>query len=425
MLEALIVTLREGVEAALVVGIIVVFLRREGYQRLLPAVWTGIAAAVVGSLAGAYALVRFAVNQELFEGVVYVGSALLVASMAIWMWRHAGAIAGEVRGSLGRMLERRTGAGAWMGVFLFTFVMVFREGVETVAFLSAMSLTSGSLLAFLGAGLGVILAILFGVFFVRGTWRVDLRRFFAVTGLALAVFVVQLLLNGYHELSEAGVVPASERTMAVVGPLVRHDFFFLVAVLALPLFLLLVPGRPPGVATGAEDVPPDGETSAAARLERARATRQRRGRQLGGALGIGILLLLGLHAVYGQAERVLSPATPVALGPDGVRLDAAPLGDGRLHRFAVEIDGRPVRFIAMATGEGDRIAVAFDACEICGAHGYLEDGGEIACLHCGSAIYPPSIGDVGGCNPIPLAARAEGGAIVIARADLERGAARF
>ena len=420
MLEALIVTLREGVEAALVVGIIVVFLRREGYQRLLPAVWTGIGTAVLGSLAGAYALYRFAVNEELFEGVVYVGSALLVASMALWMWRHAGEIAGEVRGSLGRMLERRAGAAAWLGVFLFTFVMVFREGVETVAFLSAMSLTSGSLLAFLGAGLGVLLAILFGVFFVRGTWRVDLRRFFAITGLALAVFVVQLLLNGYHELSEAGVVPASERTMAVVGPLVRHDFFFLAAVLALPLFLLIVPGRPAAV----DNEAPAGDTAASARLERARAGRQRRGRQLGGVLGIGILLLLGLHAVYGQPERVLSPATPVALGPAGVRLETAPLRDGKLHRFTVDLDGRPVRFIAIATGEGDRIAVAFDACEICGTHGYLEDGGAIACLHCGSAIYPPSIGQVGGCNPIPLAARPEGGAIVIARADLERGAAQ-
>jgi len=420
MLEALIVTLREGVEAALVVGIIVVFLRREGYQRLLPAVWTGIGTAALGSLAGAYALYRFAVNEELFEGVVYVGSALLVASMAIWMWRHAGSIAGEVRGSLGRMLERRTGAGAWLGVFLFTFVMVFREGVETVAFLSAMSLTSGGLMAFLGAGLGLALAILFGVFFVRGTWRVDLKRFFAITGLALAVFVVQLLLNGYHELSEAGVVPANERTMAVIGPLVRHDFFFLAAVLALPLLLLLVPGQ-----DRARDNAPSSDNAAAARLERATTGRQRRGRQIGGALGIGILLLLGLHAVYGQTERVLSPATVVALGPEGVRLEAAPLLDGKLHRFAVEIGGRQVRFIAIATGEGDRIAVAFDACEICGAHGYMEDGGAIACLHCGSAIYPPSIGEIGGCNPIPLEARPEAGAIVIARADLERGAPRF
>lgn len=422
MLEALIVTLREGVEAALVVGIIVVFLRREGYQRLLPAVWSGIAAAALGSLAGAYALYRFAINQELFEGVVYIGSALLVASMALWMWRHASSIAGEVRGSLGRMLDRRTGAGAWLGVFLFTFVMVFREGVETVAFLSAMSLTSGGLMAFLGAGLGLALAILFGVFFVRGTWRVDLKRFFAITGLALAVFVVQLLLNGYHELSEAGVVPASERTMAVIGPLVRHDFFFLAAVLALPLLLLLVPGRD---RAPAPDIAPASDNAAAARLERASTRRQRRGRQIGGALGIGILLLLGLHAVYGQTERVLSPATVVALGPEGVRLEAAPLLDGKLHRFAVEIDGRQVRFIAIATGEGDRIAVAFDACEICGAHGYMEDGGAIACLHCGSAIYPPSIGEIGGCNPVPLEARPEAGAMVIARADLERGAPRF
>jgi high-affinity iron transporter len=418
MLEALIVTLREGVEAALVVGIIVVFLRRQGYEKLLSSVWAGIGAATLASLVGAYALYRFAVNEELFEGVLYLGSALLVASMAIWMWRHAPAIAGEVRGSLGRILERRAGVAAWTGVFLFTFLMVLREGIETVAFLSAISLGSGGVWAFLGAALGLVLAVLFGVLFTRGVWRVDLRRFFAITGLALAIFVVQLLLNGYHELSEARVFPASERTMALVGPLVRHDFFFLAAVLALPLLLLLVPGKQQ---LAAEPAP----NPAAARLERARSIRQRRGRQGGAVLGLAILLVLGLHAVYGQDERVLSPATPVPLTAEGVRLALQPLLDGKLHRFAVEIDGTSTRFIAIATGEDDKIALAFDACEICGAHGYVEDGTAVACLHCGSAIYPPSIGQTGGCNPIPLTSSTETGTIVIARADLERGAPLF
>ena len=418
MLEALIVTLREGVEAALVVGIIVVFLRRQKYERLLPAVWSGIGLAILGSLAGAYALYRFAVNEELFEGILYVGSAILVASMALWMWRHSHALAGEVRGSLGRMLESRTGTGAWLGIFLFTFVMVFREGVEMVAFLSAISLTSGGIWAFLGAASGLLLAILFGVFFTRGTVRVDLRRFFAVTGLALAIFVVQLLLNGYHELSEARVLPASERTMALVGPLVRHDFFFVAAVLALPLLLLLVPGKESAV-------PESAENPAAARLERARIARNLRARQFGGVLGLVILFALGLHSVYGHDEPTLSPATPVALGTDGVRLERAPLLDGKLHRFAVDIGGEKVRFIAIATGEEDGIAVAFDACEICGAHGYVEDGTAVACLHCGSAIYPPSIGQTGGCNPIPLANQSGADAIVIPRAALEAGAAHF
>ncbi|HEX2643344.1 MAG TPA: FTR1 family protein, partial [Thermoanaerobaculia bacterium] len=146
MLEALIVTLREGVEAALVVGIIVAFLRREGYERHLGAVWWGIFTATASSLAGAFLLYRWAIHQEVFEGVLYLGSALIVGSMMVWMWRHSHALSGEMKGALGRILARE-GSGSRLGsvgvgLFLFTFLMVFREGVETVLFLSALSLTT-------------------------------------------------------------------------------------------------------------------------------------------------------------------------------------------------------------------------------------------------------------------------------------------
>ncbi len=416
MLEALLITLREGVEAALVVSIIVAFLRRRGLEHHLRAVGAGIAAAVIASVIAAWGLYRWAVNEEAFEGVLYLTSAIVVASVVVWMWRQAPQIASGMKDSLGRLVERG-GAVGW-GVFLFTFLMVFREGVETVLFLAALSLSTGGLLAMLGALVGVAAAVAFGVFFVRGSLRVDLGRFFKVTGIALVIFVVQLLLNAYHELSEAGWVPANERTMALIGPLVRNEFFFILAVLALPMLLLMVPGTAPATA------PVEGS---AARLARAEERRGSRARSWGGVLGIAILAALGFGFVYGQKPKTLSPAEPVVAGPDDLRLVVAPLRDGHLHRFQVDLGGgKSARIIAVATGEADgRIAVAFDACEICGTHGYLEDGGEIACLHCGSAIFPPSIGKSGGCNPIPLSAVEDNGALVVARGDLERGAALF
>ena len=418
MLEALIVTLREGVEAALVVGIIVVFLRREGLERHLGAVWSGIGAALVGSLLGAVALYRWAVNQEAFEGVLYVASAVVVASMAVWMWRHAPAVAGEMKGALGRIVGRERDGAVWLGLFVFTFLMVVREGIETVLFLAAVSLSTSGLLALLGAALGLAAAVVFGVFFVRGSLRVDLRRFFAVTGIALIVLVVQLLLNGYHELSEAGWLPASERSMALVGPLVRNDFFFIAAVVILPLLLLLVPSTPAAAAAPANP--------AQARLQTAEGRRLRLARTVGGLLGITIVGILGLGFVYGQQPETLPAATPVPVDADGVRLPAAPLADGRLHRYVADLGGRSVRFFAVATGESSgRIATAFDACEICGTQGYVAAGSEIVCRHCGSAIYAPTIGQTGGCNPIALPSRVEGDALRIARADLERGAPLF
>src|SRR4051794_41906243 len=98
MFEALIVTLREGVEAVLVVGIIVAFLRREGYERYLGAVWSGIGAAAAASLAGAFVLYRWAVNEEVFEGLLYLGSAGIVGSVVGRMWGHARAVLGGGKG---------------------------------------------------------------------------------------------------------------------------------------------------------------------------------------------------------------------------------------------------------------------------------------------------------------------------------------
>ncbi|HSF41485.1 MAG TPA: Fe-S-containing protein [Thermoanaerobaculia bacterium] len=417
MFEALVVTLREGVEAALVVGIIVAFLKKEGYERHLGAVWAGIGVATAASLAGAWALYNWAVNQEAFEGILYLGSAVIVGSMMIWMWRHSHAIAGEMKGSLSRILSREKTGSVAAGLFLFTFLMVFREGVETVLFLSALSLTTSGLMAITGVLIGLAVAVAFGVFFVRGSLRIDLGRFFKITGIALAIFVVQLLINGYHELAEAGWLPANETSMATVGPLVKNELFFIAAVLLLPLLMLLIPGRQKETVV---------EEGAAGRLERARSQRQARARMLGATLGIIILAALGFGFVYAQPPVSLSPATAVEPGADGaVRIPLASFEGTALRRFAVTIDGTPVRFIAVPIEEGGEIATAFDACEICGARGYYQDGPNVTCLHCGSAIYPPSIGQGGGCNPIPLPSIVEGDQLVFRMTDLEAGAGSF
>jgi len=423
MFEALIVTLREGVEAALVVGIIVAFLRREGAERHLRAVWLGIGTAAAASFAGAFILYRWAVNEEVFEGLLYLGSAGIVGSMMVWMWRHSHTLSGELKGSLSRILAREKVGSVSAGLFLFTFLMVFREGIETVLFLSALSLTTSGLMAILGVGIGLAAAVAFGVYFVRGSLRIDLGRFFKITGIALGIFVLQLLINGYHELSEAGWLPANETTMATIGPLVRNEFFFIAAVLLLPLLMLMIPGRQRQEARE----PAAGTVGAEGRLARAQAERQARARVVGAVLGVVILAALGFGFVYTRPPAALSAATPVTPGSDGaVRIPLSTFTDGKLQRFQLRLGGVAVRFFAVPVdAQAKEIATAFDACDICGAKGYFQDGTSITCLHCGSAIYPPSIGQSGGCNPAPLPARREGGDLVIAVSDLEKGAPRF
>ena len=457
MLEALIVTLREGIEVALVVGIIAAFLRREAGGRHLGAVWAGILAALAASVLGGFLLRRLAISEEVLEGVLYLAAAVVVGSMLVWMWRHSRALSGQVKGTLARIVTRERAAAAGAGIFLFTFLMVFREGMETVLFLSALSLTTGGLETLLGVLAGLIAAFVFGVLFVRGSLRVDLGRFFKITGIALLIFVAQLLVNGYHELAEAGWLPANQTSMAAIGPLVKNELFFIVAVLALPLLMLLVPGsgaRPSASPPPAADAPPlaplstspGGGGAAAARLERAVAERQARARVWGGSLGVAILAALGLGFVYSRPPATLSPATPVAVGADGmVRLPVAEFRGTALRRYVVTLGtvGMPggtggagdrsrsaaVRFIAVPLDDpskpGAAIATAFDACEICGAKGYYQEGGNVTCLHCGSTIYPPSIGQHGGCNPIPLPSRRQGGELLLRAADLAAGAPLF
>jgi uncharacterized membrane protein len=202
-----------------------------------------------------------------------------------------------------------------------------------------------------------------------------------------------------------------------VGPLVKDEFFFVLAVLALPLLMLLVPGR--------ERRPAEAPHAPAARLERAAARRQGRARLLAGALGMVILLVLGAGLVYGRQPLALSPATPVAAdGAGEVRIPLAGLPVGSLARFSAEVPGGAVRFIAVRLGERE-VATAFDACLICGGRGYAQDGSGIRCLHCASVIYPPSIGQSGGCNPIPLPSRLQGDALVVEARDLAAGARHF
>jgi high-affinity iron transporter len=460
MFEALIVSLREGVEVALVVGIIAAFLRREASGRYLGSVWAGIAFAVAASVLGGLLLRRLTVDENVLEGLLYLAAAAVVGSMLVWMWSHSRALSGEMKGALARILTRERAASIAAGIFLFTFLMVFREGVETVLFLSALSLTSGGLQTLLGVLAGLAAAFVFGVLFVRGSLRIDLGRFFKITGIALLIFVAQLLVNGYHELAEAGWLPANQASMATVGPLVKNEFFFIVAVLALPLLMLLVPGRAAGPAAppagGAVAVGPASgpavsagpalragaqpaaasDGGAAARLERAGAERQARARLWGGSLGVAILAALGLGFVYSRPPAALSPAVQLAVGADGmVRVPLADFQGTRLRRFVVMMgrtegtEGTAVRFIAVPLDDprqpGAAIATAFDACEICGSKGYYQEGGNITCLHCGSTIYPPSIGQHGGCNPIPLPSRREGGQLVLRAADLVAGAPLF
>jgi high-affinity iron transporter len=216
MLQALVITLREGLEAFLIVAISLTYLRKTGRGALAPAVHWGVAASVLMSAAAGWLLYR-APNQALWEGLLAVVAAVLVASLTVHMWRTGRRMRQHIHQALDRSV-RRAGPFAWCGVFAFTVLMITREGMETAILFNAIlfQVKSSELLA--GAIAGSIAAAILAWAWVRWGHRLDLGLVLQVSAVFLLVFVVQLLLYGFHELTEANLFPASESLHAATEP---------------------------------------------------------------------------------------------------------------------------------------------------------------------------------------------------------------
>ncbi len=208
MLQAFVITLREGLEAFLIVALSLAWLRREGRRDLIPAIHWGIALSVLLSV-GAGVLLERAANQALWEGVLAIVAAVLVGTLTVHMWRAARRMKGEIEGRL-RASSLKSGRAAFAGVLLFTVLMITREGMETALLMSALLLQAGGGAILAGAAAGTLCAACLAWCWSRYGHRINLARFFQVTAVFLLVFVVQLLIYGFHELTEAGMLPNSD-----------------------------------------------------------------------------------------------------------------------------------------------------------------------------------------------------------------------
>ena len=250
MLQAFIVTLREGLEAFLIVAISLAFLRKSGRQQLVPAVRWGIAASIALSVGAAF-LFRRASNQALWEGLLAIVAAVLVASLIVHMWRHAKTIKRDIEHHLAASAAQ-LGFKAALGVFLFTLLMITREGMETAMLMNALLFQVKAMNIVGGAIAGTLVAAFIAYLWSRFGHRVNLARFFQVTAVFLMIFVVQLLIYGFHELAEANVLPNSEAlhwATEPYGPDGRYGQFLTYLLVLLPLgwlaFAALFGGRKP------------------------------------------------------------------------------------------------------------------------------------------------------------------------------------
>jgi len=208
MLQAFVITLREGLEAFLIVAISLAYLRKTGRTALIPAVRWGIVASIALSIVAGVLLSR-ASNQALWEGVLALVAAVLVASLIVHMWRAGRYLKRDIEGRL-EISSNKAGIAAFLGVFGFTLLMITREGMETALLMNALLFQVRSMEIVAGAVSGTIAAAFIAWLWTRYGHRINLARFFQVTAVFLLVFVVQLVIYGFHELTEANIFPNSQ-----------------------------------------------------------------------------------------------------------------------------------------------------------------------------------------------------------------------
>jgi len=225
-LSGLLTGLREGVEAALIVSIILAYLAKTGNRRHFPKVIAGAGAAILASAILGVALYMTVGSfeepyEQLFEGVTMVVAAAVVTWMLFWMRRQASSVKSELQGAVDRALDD----GSATALAVLAFVAVIREGLETALFLvgQATAADTAAMSVLLGALVGLALAVLIGVGFYQGSRRINLATFFRWTGVALVFIAAGLLGRAVHEFVEIGLIGIGTQQLFDVSSVLPHE----------------------------------------------------------------------------------------------------------------------------------------------------------------------------------------------------------
>ncbi|MCF6277145.1 MAG: FTR1 family protein [Anaerolineales bacterium] len=209
MLPSYLLALREGLEAALIIGIVLGALRQMKREQFAPVVWTGTLVASLLSVIGAVLLTSFGLSLEgavekIFEGVTMLLAAAILTWMIFWMNRQAHTMKDDIETSV----QQASAGTSKHALFFLAFFAVLREGIELALFLTAATFATDARQTLIGAILGLATAVLLGWAIFASTVRLDLAIFFKVTSVLLLFFAAGLVAYGVHEFNEVGWIPS-------------------------------------------------------------------------------------------------------------------------------------------------------------------------------------------------------------------------
>jgi high-affinity iron transporter len=224
MLASFLLSVREGLEAALVIGIVLAALRKLDRSRFAPAVWRGVLAALVTSLATGLLLTWLGMEftgraEQLFEGIAMLAAAVLLTWMIVWMRRQSASLSSSLESDVRQAVGNTSSQPA---LFWLSFLAVGREGLELVLFLTAVRMTTDGVQTLIGALAGLAAAVALGWLLFASSRRLNLRQFFNVTNILLILFAAGLLAHSVHELNEAGVIPVVVEHIWDLNPILNE-----------------------------------------------------------------------------------------------------------------------------------------------------------------------------------------------------------
>lgn len=222
MVPSFIITFREVLEAALIVGIILSFLVRTGQSQYNSVVCIGVISGVVASIIAALLFTSLAGGfsgraEEIFEGFAMLAGALLLTTMILWMMKQR-----HIAKELKQRVSTELNEAHKFGLFSLVFIAILREGVETVIFLRAASLVSTNN-NLIGALAGIVAAVFLGYAIFVGSMKINIKRFFTLTSFVLILFAAGLVAHGVHELQEATLIPTIIEHVWEINPPINPD----------------------------------------------------------------------------------------------------------------------------------------------------------------------------------------------------------